>query len=139
MRRRWAWILLAVDVFGVSRRRQAGGRAGGRRARGSGGPAAADGFGSPTATLDQWLFGAGGDAASARQLGEARLKSRIGYIDQVCGLTAAQRKKLDLAGAATSSGSSTGSRRCGDELRLAEDDDPPYPPTARTRLRLSGQ
>jgi hypothetical protein len=52
----------------------------------------------PDRTFDQWVFGAGGDAASARELGEARLRSRVGYIHQVCGLTAAQRKKLDIAG-----------------------------------------
>jgi hypothetical protein len=48
--------------------------------------------------LDHWLFGTGLDAASARQLGEARLKSRIGYIDQVCRLNPSQRKKLEVAG-----------------------------------------
>lgn len=48
--------------------------------------------------IDRWLFGLDGDVDSARLLSESRLKSRIGYIDQLCILTPDQRKKLELAG-----------------------------------------
>jgi hypothetical protein len=97
MRGRWALILLTA-MFPAS---LDGGR-----------PAAAQAAGEPEEEaaappprfritdryVDQWLFGTGIDAASARQLGEARLRSRIGYIDQVCRLSASQRKKLEVAG-----------------------------------------
>jgi len=96
MRRCWALILLAAMASA---------------SLGAGRPAAAQEPDEPEAAaprrqrfritdshIDQWLFGPGTSAESARPLGEARLRSRIGYIDQLCGLTATQRKKLDIAG-----------------------------------------
>jgi hypothetical protein len=48
--------------------------------------------------FDRLLFGNEGDSESARRIIEARLKSRIGFVDQLCGITRDQRKKLELAG-----------------------------------------
>jgi hypothetical protein len=48
--------------------------------------------------FDRWAFGADGDARTARTLFEARLKSRVGYIDHLCGLTPHQSRKLVVAG-----------------------------------------
>ncbi len=48
--------------------------------------------------VDRWIFAKDGDVDSARMLTESRLKSRIGYIDHLCGLSLDQRKKLEVAG-----------------------------------------
>jgi hypothetical protein len=48
--------------------------------------------------IDRWLFDKDGDAGTARRLGEARLRSRIAFIDQVCGLSRDQCRKLEVAG-----------------------------------------
>jgi hypothetical protein len=48
--------------------------------------------------FDRWIFASDGGADSARMLTESRLKSRIGYIEHLCGLSQNQRKKLEVAG-----------------------------------------
>jgi hypothetical protein len=48
--------------------------------------------------FDRWIFASDGGADSARMLTESRLKSRIGYVDHLCGLNQIQRKKLEVAG-----------------------------------------
>ena len=48
--------------------------------------------------FDHYVFGNEGDAESGRRITEARLKSRVAFIDQVCGISRDQRKKLELAG-----------------------------------------
>jgi hypothetical protein len=48
--------------------------------------------------FDRLVFGSDGDADSARMISQARLASRITCLDQVCGLSQPQRRKLELAG-----------------------------------------
>ena len=48
--------------------------------------------------FDLYVFGNEGGAESGRRIIEARLKSRVAFIDQVCGISRDQRKKLELAG-----------------------------------------
>jgi hypothetical protein len=48
--------------------------------------------------VDRWVFANDGDVDSARRLTESRLRSRIVYIDHLCGLSPDQSKKLEVAG-----------------------------------------
>lgn len=48
--------------------------------------------------FDQWVFGGGKNAASARASIDSLLAMQIDEIDRACGLTDAQKKKLRLAG-----------------------------------------
>jgi hypothetical protein len=48
--------------------------------------------------LDQWVFGGGRNAGWARDRLDTQLTLRIDEIDQACGVTEDQRKKLRLAG-----------------------------------------
>ncbi len=52
----------------------------------------------PDRQFERWLFGIDGNAETARRIAEARLRSRIGFIDQLCGISREQSKKLELAG-----------------------------------------
>jgi hypothetical protein len=52
----------------------------------------------PDRQFERWLFGNDGDTDTARRIAEARLRSRVSFIDDVCRLTRPQRKKLELAG-----------------------------------------
>jgi hypothetical protein len=121
MRRHWALILLTAMS---SAHLDVGRPAAAQEADEPEGAAAAPPrrFRISDRSLDQWLFGAGNDAASARQLGEARLRSRIGYIDQICGLGAHQRKKLEVAGRGDIKRFFDRVDEIREELRLAERD-----------------
>ena len=70
--------------------------------------------------VDRWVFANDGDVDSARMLTESRLKSRIGYIDHLCGLSPDQRRSWRWPGAAISSDSSIGSEEKRNQIHRDE-------------------
>ena len=48
--------------------------------------------------FDRWVFLNEMDSDMARQLAEARLSSRIAFVDLICGISPEQRRKLEVAG-----------------------------------------
>ena len=48
--------------------------------------------------FDRWVFPKEMDIDTARRLAEARLRSRIAFVDLICGISPEQRRKLEVAG-----------------------------------------
>lgn len=60
--------------------------------------AAVEGFDIDPSNFDQWIYGGNLNAQQGQQRIQSQLKLNIEEVDRVCGITEAQKKKLQLAG-----------------------------------------